>query len=203
MKTTAKPTVKRDPNKRSELIKVGVALFTEKSFYNTTVDEIVALGGVPKGSFHYYFGTKDVYVFEVIQAYSAYFLKKLDRWLGDQSMDPIERIRMFTDDAANGMVRHRFKRGCLVGNLSQELGALDQRFRIALLSVLNEWRGRIQSCLDEAKETGHIHADLDTACLAQYFWNAWEGAVLCSKLEESRAPLDQASDAFIRQLARP
>ena len=54
--------------------------------------------------------------------------------------------------------------------------------------------------LDEAKEAGQIRADADTAALARSFWNAWEGAVLCSKLEKSRAPLDDASVAFIGHL---
>jgi hypothetical protein len=32
--------------------------------------------------------------------------------------------------------------------------------------------------LDEAKEAGQLRADADTAALARYFWNGWEGVVV-------------------------
>lgn len=196
-------TTKRDTGRRSELVRLGVAILTEKGFYNFSLDELVALAGVPKGSFHYYFNSKDAYGIEVIQAYSDYFVKKLDLHLTDTSLSPLERIKAFTEDASKGMQRHKFKRGCLVGNLSQELAALDENFRTKLLDVLQDWRNRIQACLDEGKQIGEIRKDADTAALSRYFWNAWEGAVMCSKLEKSRRPLDDASAAFLAHLACP
>jgi TetR/AcrR family transcriptional repressor of nem operon len=196
----ATPTTKRDTGRRAELVRFGVAILTEKGFYNFSLDELVAMAGVPKGSFHYYFSSKDAYALEVIDAYAEYFARKLDHHLSDTSLEPIERIKAFTEDAANGMERFDFKRGCLVGNLSQELAALDETFRAALLNVIQDWRRRIKACLDEAQQAGQIRADANTTALARYFWNAWEGAVLCSKLEKSRTPLDDASAAFIEQL---
>jgi len=129
--------------------------------------------------------------------------KKIDRHLTDYSLTPIERIKAFAADAAAGMERFDFKRGCLIGNLSQELASLDEKFRIALLTVIQDWRSRMRVCLDEAKAAGQIRIDADTDALARYFWNAWEGAVLCSKLEKSRAPLDDACVAFIEHLKCP
>ncbi|CAD6548121.1 acrylate utilization transcriptional regulator AcuR [Paraburkholderia metrosideri] len=199
----ATTTTKRDTGRRSELVRLGVAILTEKGFYNFSLDELVALAGVPKGSFHYYFNSKDAYGLEVIQAYSDYFVKKLDLHLTDTSLSPLERIKAFTEDASKGMQRHKFKRGCLVGNLSQELAALDENFRTKLLEVLQEWRDRIQVCLEEGKQVGEIREDADTAALSRYFWNAWEGAVMCSKLEKSRRPLDDASAAFLAHVAWP
>lgn len=190
-------TAKRDTGRRDELIRIGVAILTEKGFYNFSLDELVALAGVPKGSFHYYFANKDAYALEVIQAYAEYFARKLDQHLTDETLQPMDRIRAFAEDAANGMERFDYKRGCLVGNLSQELAALDETFRAKLLEVIQDWRRRVERCLDEAKAAGEIAPEADTAALARYFWNAWEGAVLCSKLEKSRAPLDDASRAFI------
>ncbi|WP_321943858.1 MULTISPECIES: TetR/AcrR family transcriptional regulator [Paraburkholderia] len=199
----ATTTTKRDTGRRAELVRLGVAILTEKGFYNFSLDELVALAGVPKGSFHYYFNNKDAYAIEVIQAYGEYFAKKLDTHLTNTTLSPIERIKAFTEDAARGMQRHKFKRGCLVGNLSQELAALDENFRKALLDVLGDWRYRIRECLEEGKRVGEIRQDADTTALARYFWNAWEGAVMCSKLEKSREPLDDASAAFVAHLSCP
>lgn len=190
----------RDGNKREDLLRIGVAVFTEKGFYNTPIDEIVAAAGVPKGSFAYYFGSKDAYTVQVIERYAEYFNKKLDRILSDTSVEPIDRIKAFTDEATTGMERFEFRRGCLVGNLGQELAALDETFREVLLSTIRGWQSRVQACLEEAQHTGQLSSAVDARGLARLFWYAWEGAVLGSKLEKSRAPLDAVSDAFIGQL---
>jgi TetR/AcrR family transcriptional repressor of nem operon len=195
-----KASVKRDGGKKEDLLRIGVAVFTEKGFHNTPIDELVAAAGVPKGSFTYYFGSKDAYTLAVIESYGRYFNKKLDRVLGNTSMRPIDRIRAFTDEATTGMERFEFRRGCLVGNLGQELGALDEKFRLALLAALTGWQQRIAACIEEARHAGEIARTADAAGLGRLFWYAWEGAVLGAKLERSRAPLDAISDAFIAHL---
>lgn len=191
---------KRDANKREDLLRIGVAVFTEKGFHNTPIDELVAAAGVPKGSFAYYFGSKDAYTLLVIERYAEYFNKKLDRNLSDGSIEPIDRIRAFMDEATAGMERFEFRRGCLVGNLGQELAALDEAFRKALLATVRGWQCRIRLCLEEAQHAGQLSADADVEGLGRLFWYAWEGAVLGAKLEKSREPLDAVSHAFIGQL---
>ncbi|MGO3740618.1 acrylate utilization transcriptional regulator AcuR [Kerstersia sp.] len=191
---------RRDNNKREDLLRIGVAVFTEKGFHNTPIDELVAAAGVPKGSFAYYFGSKDAYTIAVIERYAEYFNKKLDRILNDSSRAPIERIRAFMDEAADGMERFTFRRGCLVGNLGQELAALDENFRQALLATVQGWQRRIAHCLEAAQTAGELAPDADIEGLARLFWYAWEGAVLGAKLEKSRAPLDSVREAFIGQL---
>ena len=198
-------TEPKAPNKltssRMELIRIGVATLTEKGFHNTSIDELALAAGVPKGSFAYYFGSKDTFTVEVIETYGQYFVKKLDRILTDQAVKPLERLAVFTEEAARGMEKYSFRRGCLVGSLAQELGALDDRIRSVLLETLQTWQGRIRTCLDEAKAAGDLMPEANTPELARLFWYTWEGAVLAAKLEKSRAPLDIVSESFQRQLA--
>jgi TetR/AcrR family transcriptional regulator, transcriptional repressor for nem operon len=193
-------------SKRDVLLRVGVEVFTEKGFHNTTVDELTAAAGVPKGSFTYYFGSKEAYTLAVIEAYGDYFNRKLDRVLQDQSVLPIDRIQQFVHQASLGMQRFDFRRGCIVGNLGQELGALDDRFRTAVLTTLRGWQHRIRQCLDEAVELGHLRQEADTEMLSKVFWYAWEGAVLSAKLEKSGAPLELVGELFLHHVkayARP
>jgi TetR/AcrR family transcriptional regulator, transcriptional repressor for nem operon len=189
-----------EPGKKEQLIRIGVAVFTEKGFHNTPVEELVAAAGVPKGSFTYYFGSKDAYALAVIDGFNKYFAKKLDRILTDRTVPPIDRIKAFMDEAADGMERFAFRRGCLVGNLGQEIGALDDRFRVALLRVMHDWQERLRVCIEEAKQQGSVAEAVDSAALARLFWYSWEGAVLGAKLERSRAPLEAVGDAFIAHL---
>jgi len=191
---------RREVNKREDLLRIGVAVFTEKGFHNTPIDELVAAAGVPKGSFTYYFGSKDAYALAVIERYADYFNKKLDRILSDASLTPLDRIQAFVDEAATGMQRYDFRRGCLIGNLGQELAALDERFRHMLLVALGGWQRRIRVCLEQARQRGELSPQTDADALARLFWYAWEGAVLGAKLEKSREPLDAIARAFIGQV---
>ena len=109
---------------REVLLRCGMELLTEQGFSATGLEAVLKRATVPKGSFYYYFASKEAFGREVMDAYDAYFGKKLDRWLQDGSRAPLDRLMDFVADASAGMRKHEFRRGCLVGNLSQELGAL-------------------------------------------------------------------------------
>ena len=156
----------RGDTKRQRLIDIGTALFTQKGFAGTGLDEIVQLADVPKGSFYYYFDSKEAFVQAVIHNYAAYFAKKLDRTLGDSRIDPLQRLRAFAADATHGVERYEFKRGCLVGNLAQEMASLQEDFRVLLLSVLDQWRDRVRACIAEAQAARQIASTADPATRA-------------------------------------
>lgn len=114
---------------RIRLLREGVAMLTERGFGAVGLDEILGAAEVPKGSFYHYFGSKAEFGLALIDAYSAYFAKKLDRWFLDQSLAPLDRLRAFIEDARQGVVRFDFRRGCLVGNLGQEIVSLPESYR--------------------------------------------------------------------------
>lgn len=190
-------------DRRAALIDIGTAIFTQKGFSTTGIDEIVQAADVPKGSFYYYFSSKEEFAIAVIGNYGRYFSRKLERILEDQDRTPLARLKKFTEEASSGMMRFDFKRGCLVGNLSQEMASLEENFRVVLLDVLREWRGRFAACLQQAKERGEILTPVDAATLSHFFWCAWEGAVLCAKLERSAVSLDIVRDVFFDHALEP
>jgi len=192
------------PNdKKLLLINIGTAIFTQKGFSITSLDEIVEIAEIPKGSFYYYFKSKDEFAIEVIKNYGIYFSKKLQRILSNDKKSPLERLKEFTKEAEAGVKRYEFKRGCLIGNLGQEMATLEERFRIELLNVIADWRDQVRQCIDLAKERQEIKTTVDASELANFFWCAWEGAVLCSKLELSTQPLNIVSRLFITELLQP
>ena len=203
-----KPETDAAPARRGEtecerLIDIDTEIFTQKGFSSTGLDEIVQAAAVPKGAFYYFFGNKQAFALAVIGNHARCFAGKLDRTLSDAGMSPLQRLKAFTLDATQGMQRFNFRRGCLVGNLGQELAGLEDHFRCRLLAVLDDWRDRVRSCIAEAQASGEITTPLDAALLAQFFWSAWEGAVLCAKLERSTRALDNVATLFFNHLLQP
>jgi TetR/AcrR family transcriptional repressor of nem operon len=175
-------------------------VLTEKGYSATGIDEILRRVGVPKGSFYHYFKNKDAFGTELIENYANLFAHKLDRSLGDQSLTPLQRLLSFMDEAIDSMARYQFKRGCLVGNLGQEMGALPESFRKLLIEVFESWQQRVERCLEEAKAAGEISAETDCKASAYLFWTGWEGAVLRAKLERSPTALQCYARFFINSL---
>jgi TetR/AcrR family transcriptional repressor of nem operon len=185
---------------RNALVWCGTELLTERGFQITGIDEVLKRVGVPKGSFYHYFKSKDHFGHAVIDNYETYYAKKMDRIFNDTSQTPLQRLVNFTVNAKNGMVKFDFKRGCLIGNLGQELAALDTQFRERLEAVLVSWEKRVAECLNEAIETGELAQGQDPQALSRFFWVGWEGAILRSKLMRSLEPIDQFTSIFFRSV---
>lgn len=190
------PKAAADQAARQALLRAGLVHLTEKGYSSVGVDELLQTAGVPKGSFYYHFKSKADFGATLIEAYHAYFVAKLDHWFQDAELAPLDRLRGFIDDAVAGMARHGFRRGCLVGNLGQEMAALPAAFRARLIAVLEDWQQRTALCLATAQRAGEIPEHHDPQALAAFFWIGWEGAVLRAKLEGRAEPLHRFADGF-------
>lgn len=185
---------------RHSLLDAGVEILTEKGFSAAGLDEILKRVNVPKGSFYHYFDSKEAFGLALIQHYDSFFERKLNGFLQDSQLAPLDRIRGFVDDAIQGMAKYEYRRGCLVGNLGQEMGSLPEPYRASLLMVFQSWQQKFAACLEEALAAGDIPAQSNSKQLAFIFWIGWEGAVLRAKLEQSPKPLQSFADYFLDSL---
>jgi TetR/AcrR family transcriptional repressor of nem operon len=185
---------------RSRLVRIGTEILSEKGFDTTAIDEVLRRAEVPKGSFYHYFESKAAFGLATIDNYAYLWEQKLTRLLRDPNVRPLQRIRNYIAEAERGLEKYNFRRGCLVGNMGQELAALDDVFRQRILDVLNSWADFLVDCLKEAQEAGEIAADLNVRQVASFFWFAWEGAILKAKLERLVTPLEQFRDIMFKRI---
>lgn len=191
------------PQVREQLVRAGVALLTERGISATPLDDVLAATGLPKGSFYHHFGTKEAWVTEAITAYGVYFERKLQRHFDDTTLPPLRRLQGFVDDACAGVARHHFKRGCLVGNLGQEVSQLSDAQRQQLEAILQNWEALLAQCLNAAVAAGQLHPQANTAGLAHAFWIGWEGAILRARLSRSTEPMTCFFHHYLAGLALP
>ncbi len=193
MSTSPKPKtrVHRQNETRTHLVSVGTEILSEKGFGSTGLDEILGKAGVPKGSFYYHFESKAQFGLAVIDNYECLWAQKLTRLLRDPMTPPLERISNYIAEGVRGLEKYAFRRGCLIGNMGQEMASLDDVFRARILDVFKSWAGYIADCLTQASDRAELSAALDVQTLSKFFWFAWEGAILQAKLERSTAPIEQ------------
>jgi TetR/AcrR family transcriptional regulator, transcriptional repressor for nem operon len=193
-----RPTRRTDTGER--LVRIGTEFLSEKGFGLTGLDEVLRAADVPKGSFYYYFDSKIDFGLAVIDNYAGIWARKLKRLLENPSAPPLRRIDDYIDEGISGLERYAFQRGCLIGNMGQEIATLNDAIRDRLLGVFAHWTKAIAACLVEAKKCGEIDARLDVDKTARFFWLAWEGAILQAKLQRSTQPIEDFRDVLFRHI---
>lgn len=192
------PAAPEEQATRQALIRAGLLHLTERGYGAAAVDEILAAAGVTKGSFYHHFPSKAAFGAALIDAYGAYFLVRLRRNLDREDLAPLDRLAAFAADMETSMAEHDYRRGCLVGNLGQEMASVPEDYRARLQSVLAEWQAETAACLREAQARGDIGPGEDPETLAALFWTGWEGAVMRARLDRGPAPLRLFIAAFLR-----
>lgn len=187
MKTRARTTIRTDT--REELIRVGTEIIAEKGFNTTGIEAVLKTAGVPKGSFYYYFPSKEAFGLAVIDHFALDYRQKLDSYLKNQRFSPLTRIRRYLEAGIGAMDDRQCSRGCPIGNLGQELAGQNEKFRTRLEQVFICWRQRFAECLEAARQAGEIGADSDVEQLAEFLLMGWEGASLRAKVTKSVKPM--------------
>ena len=174
---------------RDILLEAGRKTFLEKGYNNSGIESILQTANVPKGSFYYYFGSKEDFGLKVLERFASCVGEGLDRTLGDASVPPLDRIRNYCELIFDKLQSDQCRKGCLVGNLSQEMADQNELFRSRLEEIFESWVDRYAKCFLEAQQAGDIAADLDVHELAEFWLNSWQGAMLRAKTMRSIAPL--------------
>ena len=176
---------------RDKIIATGVEMIAISGFNATGIDSILKAAGVPKGSFYHHFGSKENFGIEVINLFAEKYAQKLHSYFDDQSVAPLTRIRNYLEQSIEHLTQENFCKGCLIGNLGQELADQNERFRDRLAEVFFNWLELFANCLRQAQQNGTLDPRLDAQKLASFLLSGWEGAILRAKVMRSPEPLKQ------------
>jgi TetR/AcrR family transcriptional repressor of nem operon len=174
---------------RSEIVRIGTSLIYRQGYNATGIDAILKEAGVPKGSFYHYFKSKEDFGLAVIDHFADGFEQRLDTFLRDEEVTPLNRLRNFLESGLARVSQNACTRGCLLGNLGQEMADQNERFRERLSQIFVMWRQHVANCLSEAQRVGELAGDLDADVVAGVLLSGWEGAILQAKVTKTPQPM--------------
>ncbi len=174
----------------------GLEVMQTQGYNGTSVKDIVDAAKVPKGSFYNYFDSKESFAVEVIDKAAKENFEAACKILRTTEQPPLQRLDTFFKTNADNACENEFKIGCFLGNMCQEMAANCETIRLKIKSVLGDTTRLIEEVLLEAQGLGQIEATLDTAIVAEFLFNAWEGALMRMKASKCKEPLD----AFLAML---
>lgn len=189
-------TLQKEIN-RENLLNHGVALLIQQGYHGTGLQEILDAVQIPKGSFYNYFGSKENFGVAVIEHYITPYIEQLTDYLEVPNSDALSVLQRYLNEAIAELERTNFKGGCLLGNLMGEIGDNNETFRSALQIYLNRYRDVWQLGFAKAQQQGTIRSDKSAQELADLWINAWQGALLRMKVEQSTSPLLQCRAALL------
>jgi TetR/AcrR family transcriptional repressor of nem operon len=187
---------------RTILLETGKQLFLAKGYSSTGIESVVQAAGVPKGSFYYYFGSKEDFGLQVLDRFAEEVRANFERCLGDTSLSPIGRFRRYFEEVCARLESQGCRTGCLVGNLSQEMAAQSEAFRIRLEEIFEGVIGRYVEGLKVAEEAGEIPPGQDLRALAEFCLSSWQGAILRAKTARSIRPIRTFIDIVFESLLK-
>lgn len=175
---------------RESIIKQGAILVHSKGYNNTGLSDILNAAGVPKGSFYFYFKSKDDFGLSLLDFYWEFIQGMIEKYCSDKSIPPLKRLEKFMDAYQDLFMRMGHRGGCPIGNLMQEMSDLNEDFRLKVSDIYSRMKGSMAQLLEEALARGDIPASADTYRTAQFILNSWEGAIMHMKLAKSDEPLE-------------
>lgn len=188
---------------KEKLLDQGVALFTERGYHGAGLQDILAGVGVPKGSFYNYFASKEEFGAAAIAHYIEPFIERLDGWLERPELDAGAALEGYFGELAGELERRRFAGGCLLGNLIGEVGDTSETCRLALREALHRYRDKLREGIERGQREGVFRADLGAEAMADFLSDAWQGALLRMKIEQSVRPLQACCESLLRGYFRP
>jgi TetR/AcrR family transcriptional regulator, transcriptional repressor for nem operon len=179
----------RKATTKDKILAHGAQIIHRKGFKNTGIQELLYSAGVPRGSFYFYFKSKEDFGLELIDYYFNFFASMIESHLKGPDASPLKRLQRFFEGFRSLCEQHGCRGGCPIGNLTQEMGALNDIFQQKLRHSLNKMKVGIAECLDLARQEKEIDPALDVSETADFILNSWEGALLRMKAEGNTAPL--------------
>lgn len=184
---------------RERLLDAGVALFWREGYTAAGLAGILREAEVPKGSFYHFFSSKEDFLRAALDRYCANLLTHLAEVLGpDSGRPPLARIDEFLSFQLKPPFTDDY-RGCMFGNLTQELGD-EEDLRPIFERIFREMEALFANALLEGQTAGEVRRDLPATELAAYLVHGFYGALLRSKAAGSKAPVSRNRDLTLKFL---
>lgn len=148
---------------KSKIVSAAWQLFYEKGYNGTTVDDIIELSGTSKGSFYYYFSTKDELLNTLSMILDDYY-EELEREL-DPQMNSFSKL-LYLNDKAHSMMEDKISIDLITSLYSTQLVAQGNRH---LLDQNRNYYKLITKVVEEGQKRGQIRSDVSVSEITKYY----------------------------------
>jgi TetR/AcrR family transcriptional repressor of nem operon len=181
----------RTSDAREKIVSAAQSLIELRGYSALGVAEICKTAGVPKGSFYYFFESKEALALTVLDEHWADQQRAWARVLHSDA-EPLQRLRqLFEETEAEQLAGQKScgtVSGCLFGNLTLELSNQTEAIRERLQEIFEAQVDMVESVVAEAARRGEVTV-ADAREAARSVVAQLEGQVLFAKLYNNSSQL--------------
>ena len=163
------------------ILDLGVQILMRKSYHQLGLKELLDEAGIPKGSFYYYFDSKEDFGQKVIIHYAEQSAEAMKKVLLNQKKSPRERLELLFENQRKVYLKSNCTEGCLMGDSCNELAGQFPGFQKVLDEKFEGWQDILKACIAEGQDIGEFRKELPAEDLASFILNSWEGALVRMK----------------------
>ncbi len=188
-------------DKREEILQKGLEVIWTKGYNDTSVNDIVKSVGIPKGSFYYYFESKEAFAIEALNTYIEYIKGLMHNAMGQvQGETPLDKIKMLIERKVDFMVEDPYyKNGCYMFNLSSEMAMHSEQIGNAIAGHCCDIYGMLEGLVQEAIDAGQI-TNTSAKEVVAFMDYAWNGAAGIYKSTKDPATFDNLKNILFNKI---
>lgn len=196
------PRVRDGRQTREAIVEAAMRLMQVRGYKATSLDDVLRESGVGKGSFYYYFKSKEDLGHAILDRVIASFINEtVDPCFANADGSPLAQIRCFLDRVVQAQRARKCVGGCPLGTLASELSDVHEGFRARLAEVFSAWRERLTQALGEAQRRGDVGPECRPESVAQFLVASLEGAMLMGKVTKDIEVTEQCVGELRRYLS--
>ena len=184
---------------RQHILDTAKPIILGKGFSAVGLSELLAVAGVPKGSFYHYFKSKELFGEALLDNYFSDYQTRLDARLKQKDCNASERLMSYWSTWLETQSSQGTEDKCLTVKLSGEVSDLSESMRVALQNGTNRIIEALAGCIREGAVDGSLPKNIDAQKTALTLYNMWLGATLLTKIRRDRSALEAAFETT-RQL---
>jgi len=175
---------------KADIIAEGATLIRKKGYHHIGVNDILKACEIPKGSFYNFFVSKEDFATKALRFYANDYMDHMQRYLVEGKGSAIDRIEKFYLSRIEKQVRDGLNGGCLLHNLSTEVGGQSEEIANTAKQCFAEWMMVLSATIRQAQAEGSLDSSIDALSIAQSIQSGYFGALSHMKMMRSRAVLD-------------
>lgn len=173
------------------LLEKGMEILWACGYNATSVNDIVKAADVPKGSFYFYFESKEDFVVQALEKYFSLQYPEVEAILGDHSVSPKQRIINLYEFKIQQLKEELdCKMGCMACNITNEMAEHSENIRKVIAEKGSLIRSQVTEVVKEAQRLGEIDSNIDAKTLVEFIEDAGKGAMISMKERQSSEPID-------------
>lgn len=164
---------------QQNLLKSAYHSFRIHGYHGSSLNDILATAGIGKSQMYHYYKSKEELLMATLDFYSSKVYQETFRFMNN--IESLEEFEALIDGSTRLCKSQKMIAGCFLGSIAGELAAQNDKIRMHLVGLYQNWKELFIEGLDNLKNKSLLSKDTDTHELAEYFLVSVQGAFVLAK----------------------